>query len=102
VEEEPEEILERSPPDPEGPEAREAAEQRVILALQVILALKEMLAQQAILALKEMLAQQAILAPKEIQDFSIHRQMELPEILAVHQVCWGYPSPEGLEEMQDP
>ena len=24
----------------------------------------------------------------------------MPEIVAVHQVCWEYPSPEGLEEMQ--
>ena len=81
--EEPAEILERSHPPPEGPVARDPADPPVILALKVILAL------QVILALKEMLAPQAILAPKEIQDFSIHRQMELTEILAVHQVCLG-------------
>ena len=87
--EEPAEILERSPPPPEGPVAWDPAEEGVILAVQVILALKVILALQVILALKEMLAPQAILAPKEIQDFSIHRQMELTEILAVHQVCLG-------------
>ena len=75
--EEPEEILERSPPDPEGLAVLDPAEGMAILALQVIL------------ALKEMLEFQAILAPKEIPEISIQRQMELPEIPAVHQVCWG-------------
>ena len=75
--EDPVEILERSPPPPEGPVARDPADPPVILALQVILDLKEM---------PEF---QEILDPKEIPEISIQRQMELPEIPAVHQVCWG-------------
>lgn len=52
------------------------------------------------LDLQAVLAPQEILAPQAIPEISIQRQTELPEILVVHRVCWGYPSPEGLEEMQ--